>query len=251
VQDEAATRAPRISRATLTAQIEEALRVDILEGVLRPGQRIRAHELTERYGVSATPLREALQRLAVEGLVELDPRMGATVAPISLEDLRDIYEMLQLLDGLALERSIARGDDAWVRDVGFAFEKLARAIAAQEAVTDETDDETRRKVGVEWSAAHWDFHHALYEACGSEWLLRFVRQLHSHSQRYRMRTMLGPPAQRRDSRHEHEQIYRAAMARDADAAVKALREHLGLTVKLLLEALDDAGATRDGGRPLS
>lgn len=231
-------RAPRISRATLTAQIEEALRVDILEGVLPPGQRIRAHELTERYGVSATPLREALQRLAVENLVELDPRMGATVAPISLDDLRDIYEMLQLLDGLALERSIARGDEAWVRDLGIAFENLTEAISAQEAVTDETDDVTRRQVGLAWSAAHWDFHHALYKACDSAWLLRFVRQLHAHSERYRMRTMLVPAGHRRDSRHEHEQIYRAAVARDAEGAVRALREHLGLTVRLLLEALD-------------
>lgn len=227
----------RISRATLTAQLEEALRVDILEGVLQPGQRIRAHEMTKRYGVSATPLREALQRLAVENLIELDPRMGATVASISVDDLRDIYEMLQLLDGLALERSIERGDQTWLDDLDRTFSRLTDAIAAQEAVTDRTDDNARRRVGLEWSEAHWEFHHALYQACGSQWLLRFVRQLHSHSERYRMRTVQGPSGVRRDSRHEHEQIYLSAKARDTGAAVGALREHLGLTVKLLLDGL--------------
>lgn len=227
----------RISRATLTAQLEEALRVDILEGILRPGQRIRVHEMTERYGVSATPLREALQRLAVENLVELDPRLGATVAPISEDDLRDIYEMLQLLDGLALERSIERGDQQWLDELDRAFARLSEAIAAQEAVTDEIDDTTRRRVGLQWSAAHWDFHHALYMACGSEWLMRFVRQLHAHSERYRMRTVQGPSGVRRDSRHEHEQIYLAAKARDVAAAVGALREHLGLTVRLHMEGM--------------
>src|SRR5688572_6357929 len=91
------TQPGRISRATLTEQLEEALRADILDGVYRPGQRLRASELTDRYGVSATPLREALQRLAAENLVELDPRLGATVSPISEHDLRDIYELLSMV----------------------------------------------------------------------------------------------------------------------------------------------------------
>lgn len=235
----------RISRATLTAQLEEALRVDILEGVLRPGQRIRANEMAERYGVSATPLREALQRLAVENLVELDPRLGATVARISEDDLRDVYEMLQLLDGLALERSVERGDEAWIAGIGQSFDVLSQAIAAQEEVTEATPDGVRRRVGLQWSAAHWTFHYALYSACDSTWLLRFVRTLHQHSERYRMLSMQNVIGQRRDSRHEHEQIMQAAVARDADAAVAALREHLGMTVELLMKALREQRL--DGG----
>ncbi len=81
----------RVSRATLTTQLEDALRLDIIEGVLAPGQRLRSAELTDRYQVSATPLREALQRLAAQNLVEIDPRFGATVAPISRSDLHDTY----------------------------------------------------------------------------------------------------------------------------------------------------------------
>jgi DNA-binding GntR family transcriptional regulator len=231
----------RISRATLTAQLEEALRVDILEGVLRPGQRIRANEMTERYGVSATPLREALQRLAVENLVELDPRLGATVAPISEADLRDIYEMLQLLDGLALQRSIERGDDAWIAEVEQRFGALSEAIARHESVTAETDDDTRRRAGIEWALTHWEFHQALYRACGSPWLLRFVRTLHAHSERYRMLAWHRREGAKRDSRAEHLHIMEAAKARDAEAAVSALHQHLGTTVDLLLRSLKDQG----------
>lgn len=233
MEDAGPTGGSRIRRATLTSQLEEALRVDILEGILRPGQRIRAHEMTTRYGVSATPLREALQRLAVENLVELDPRLGARVAPISEDDLRDIYELLQLLDGLALERSIERGGDRWEADVSLAFDRLSEAIVRQEAVTMDTDDATRRQVGLEWSDAHWEFHNALYSACGSEWLMRFVRQLHAHSERYRMQTVTVATGQRRDSRHEHGEILQAALARDASGAVSALRAHLGTTVRVL------------------
>jgi len=237
----------RINYTTMTEQVQEALRIDILEGVLRPGQRIRANEMTERYRVSATPLREALQRLAVEKLVELDPRLGATVAPITDEDLTDIYDMLQLLDSLALERSIQRGDEQWMARVDEAFAQLSDAIAQQEAVTEATDDAIRRRVGLELSAAHSEFHEALYSACNSPWLMNFVDHLRKHAERYRMLAMRPHGGVHRDSRREHEQIYLAAKRRDVNAAVGALRKHLSTTVLLLRASLiESQGASADG-----
>ena len=228
----------RISRATLTEQLEEALRADILDGVFPPGRRLRASEMSLRYGVSATPLREAFQRLAVENLVELDPRFGATVARISESDLRDIYEMLSIFGCMALERSIGRGDDAWREEVRARFDQMSDSIRDQEENAG-LDDETRRRLASESADAHWHFHSALYQACGSPWLIRFVATLHGHSERYR-RLAMQTPGLRRDSRHEHEAIMVAALARDPVAAVTALREHLGLSVKLLLDKLAEA-----------
>ena len=224
----------RVNAATLTEQLEEAIRVDILEGVLAPGQRIRANEMTEHYGVSATPLREALQRLAVKKLVDIDPRLGATVAPISEEDLTDIYDMLSLLDGLALERSINRGDDAWLARMEVTFARLSEQIERQESITASTPDEVRRTVGLDLSAAHSAFHEALYSACDSTWLMHFVDQLRKHAERYRMLTMVQTGGGIvRDSRKEHEEIFEAAKRRDATAAVKALRRHMSKTVEIL------------------
>jgi DNA-binding GntR family transcriptional regulator len=228
-----------IGRATITEQLEEALRTDIQVGILRPGQKIRANEVAERYGVSATPLREALQRLAGESLIEIDPRLGATVAPMSTQDLQDIYGMLGLLDGLALERSIARGDGSWLRQVEVAWDALVEAAARHEQLSEGSSDEERREIGLRWSAAHWRFHEALYRACDSPWLMRFVRQLHAHADRYQMLTMRGP---RRDARAEHAEILEAARARNVDAAVAALKAHLGLTVRLLGEEIERARA---------
>ena len=233
-------RAPagRISRATLTEQLEEALRADILDGVFPPGRRLRASEMSERYGVSATPLREAFQRLAVENLVELDPRLGATVARISESDLRDIYEMLSIFACMALERSIERGDEAWSDDVRASFAEMSGSIRDRELGTG-VDDENRRRLAAESAEAHWNFHSALYRACGSPWLLRFVTTLHGHSERYR-RMAMQRAGMRRDTRHEHEAIMVAALARDSEAAVKALREHLAITVSVLLEEMNEA-----------
>ena len=229
--------AGRISRATLTEQLEEALRADILDGVFPPGRRLRAVEMSERYGVSATPLREALQRLAVESLVELDPRFGATVARISESDLRDVYDMLSLFACMALERSIAAGDQAWADDVRRRFEEMAAASQQLES-GGALDDDARRRLGSDASEAHWSFHHALYAACGSPWLLRFVATLHAHAERYRRLAMHAAGAGR-DSRHEHEAIMVAALAGDAERAVAALRDHLDLSVRLLLDWVAD------------
>ena len=222
----------RITRATLTEQLEEAMRADILDGVFQPGQRLRASELTRRYGVSATPLREALQRLAVENLVDLDPRFGATVSRISESDLRDVYELLDLIGCLALDKSIQRGDDAWSEEVRTRFEAMVEATDRQ-AAQEGSDGDLRRRLAADAAEAHWAFHSALYQASDSPWLLRFVEVLHAHAERYRRLSMQA--SRRRNSLHEHEEIMLAARRGDREAAVAALREHLGETVRLLRE----------------
>jgi GntR family carbon starvation induced transcriptional regulator len=241
---------PRISRATITEQLEEALRIDILTGILTPGTRIRANVLAERYGVSATPLREALQRLAGENLIELDPRLGASVARMSEAELRDIYETLGWLGGLAVERSIANGDVAWEERLQQSWETLASAVDRREALGEHPPDRVRREAASAWMQAHWGFHEALYSACDSSWLLRFLRQLHSHADRYQMPTTDARVGRRRDSKGEHQHILQAALARDTGSAVTALREHLATTVQILLEAstlIRNGGSTSSDG----
>jgi len=223
----------RVTRATLASQLEDAIRLEIIEGVLPPGQRLRANELTQRYGVSATPLREALQRLASENLVEIDPRLGAAVAEISGSDLRDIYWLRELLEGLALQRSIERADDAWQERVTTAWERF------RTHATIEQTDSTR--VALVWSAAHRAFHEALFDGCDSPWLLRFVGTLYDHSERYRM---LSVRSRRRDTLEEHEAIFRGAIERNGPEAVRWLRTHLSKTVDNLesgMQATDEAG----------
>jgi DNA-binding GntR family transcriptional regulator len=205
----------RLTRATLTEQVQDALRLDIIEGVFAAGQRLRPAELAQRYKVSATPLREALQRLAAQSLVEIDPRMGVTVAPISQGDLHDIYWLRGVLESIALERAIERGDDAW--------EGALRAAYATLKAQGEDDL-------IAWSAAHRAFHEALFAACGSPWLLRVLDTLYDHSERYRMVTVQRGTE---DAVREHHDIQAAAVQRDKAAALEALRRHIDGTVGLL------------------
>jgi GntR family transcriptional regulator, carbon starvation induced regulator len=215
----------RVQRATLTTQIEDAIRSDIVDGTLRPGQRLAAIDLSERYGVSATPLREALQRMAAESLVQLDPRLGATVAPISRDHLHDTYRVREVLECLALQDSIEAADDAWESRLCELFSEFQGAITAAHRNAGSGDDDVSS-----WSQAHRAFHDGLLANCKSQWLKDLLAILSNHTERYRM---LSARTGLRDSIAEHASIFAAAVARDQESAVAALRSHLGRTVEMI------------------
>ncbi len=233
----------RISRTTLTSQLEEALRTDIVAGLHEPGQKLRANDITSLYGVSATPIREALQRLSAEGLVELDPKIGAKVAPISLDDVRDVFGVRLTLEPRALELSIANGGAAWRRDVTGALDRL-RAVSGMRAPRDGT---RWREAMLESAEAHRAFHWALLSACDSPWLLRFISILHGHSSRYRMLLMRGQD--RSSWVRGHEAILDAAKRKDARRAVRALERHIREGLDMLVRSYGASGIDRRKGSP--
>lgn len=211
----------RVRRATLTAQIEESLRSDIIEGVLAPGQRLTAGDLTDRYDVSPTPLREALQALAAQNLVDVDPRFGARVARISRAHLRDTYRIRELLESLAVRESVRDGDPAWESALREAFGRFEAAVGRSQGATHPV---------LAWSQAHKAFHDALMAACESQWLKSMLGVINSHSERYRM---LAAQTDVRDPIAEHSAIFAAAVARHDGATVEALRLHLTRTVDVI------------------
>lgn len=214
-----------VNRETLTVQIEEMIRLDIIMGLLRPGERLRTQELERRYGVSATPLREALQRLAGGGLVDQEPGFGARVTPMSVEDLRDVYAARLVVEGAAVGLSVRDGDEQWQSSLTTGMDRLRNASLAVRANSERANVQ-------EWSSAHRLFHFALLDACQSKWLIRFVKTLYEVSERYRMLTAWGQYVAR-DALAEHENICALALKRDVDGTVQALREHLQVTVDLL------------------
>lgn len=220
----------RLVREPLSRQLEDALRLDIVSGAYRPGERLRFSDLGARYGVSATPLREALPHLAADGLVVLESGFGARVAEASIDDLRDIYSAREVIDSAALRLSIELGGDEWRAALTTEMAALRRASRALSAKP------TRIQIQ-QWSRAHREFELALFSACPSQWLLRFSLILYEHAERYRMLTLSGSAP--RNTEIEHERIFQPAVAGDADDAVAAMAEHLQLTVRLLEEGLDD------------
>ncbi|KQX86719.1 hypothetical protein ASD34_10210 [Variovorax sp. Root473] len=216
-----------------TERAYQRLRQEILVGELAPNERLRVADLEARFELGLTPIREALARLASEGLVSMEARRGARVLEASPAELADLMKTRREIERLCLIESIKRGDSKWEAEVLAALHVLARAPLP--------DFGERSALALEWEAHHRRFHTALVSACGSDWLLRFWNQLVDHSQRYR-KTRLQGPLVARDVQAEHQAILDAVLRRDADAAVALMDRHLRDTEEAALAALRQAGA---------
>jgi DNA-binding GntR family transcriptional regulator len=206
---------------SLTSAVQERLRADILSTRLLPGQKLHIAGLAKQFSVSLAAVREALSRLVADGLVQASDQRGFRVSPVSMADLADVTQTRIDIEGLALRRSIERGDAAWLAAVETAWEAL-------KAVPYRYPDQP----GVhyeEWVVRHRVFHRALVNACGSHWLLGFRDVLHEQSERYRRLSIRREVGRPRDVEAEHAAIVAAVRERDADAAVAALSRHFGIT----------------------
>ena len=205
---------------TLATSIYARLRQDILRGLFRPGERLRLDALCERYEIGATPLREALNRLSAEELVNREEQRGFRVAPVSLSDLAELTKTLCWITELALRESIKNGDAAWEESVVLAAHRLSR-------VRREGED-GYASFNPEWEERHRAFHLTLIAACGSRWLIDFYTMLMDRNTRYRY-LAFADGSEPRDVGAEHQAIHDAVLARDADRAVLAANLHLRKT----------------------
>jgi DNA-binding GntR family transcriptional regulator len=226
VADDPAAKHPKTARAnrTLTSDLFDRLRGDILHCHLRPHSRLLFRDLRASYVSGMSPLREALMRLASDGLVVLEDHKGFRVAPVSRQELVDITGSRCELEGLALRRAIDKGDDHWEANIVARFHELSKRPTYTELGTLDT----------EWERRHDAFHQALYAACGLQWLARFCQVLAERAFRYR-HLLLEDVDRTRDHRSEHEAIVHAALQRKADEAVSLLQQHYTRTVQTLLD----------------
>lgn len=217
---------------TLADATEAQLRLDIIAGDLLPASALRIAELRERYDVGATPLREALTRLAGEGLVELEANKGFRVKALSGEDLADIAYMRTALETTAIRTAIERGDDGWEAAILATLHRLIRA-------TERT--ETDRASLDAWQVAHDAFHHALVAACGSPRLLAEQRRLADQHARYR-RFLIADNFPRDLLIAEHRALADATLARDGERAAALLASHMRITSDFYANLLARRGA---------
>lgn len=219
--------------STLAERAYQLLRRDVLQGLHSPEVKLKVEQLQAQYGLSSSPLREALNRLSQEGLVRSDERRGFRVAPISADDLADITRMRVMLDVSALRESIAHGDDAWEAAVVAAAHSLARLESRMGDGPVVLDDE--------WTRRHREFHIALLAACPSPRQLAWSASLFDQAERYRyLSARLRQTARRKVDEHDH--LMGAVLLRDADTACALLREHILGTERNVLAALEKMGA---------
>lgn len=198
-----------------------ALRARIIDGSLRPLQRLKVVDLVAELGFNSSAVREALTRLAAEHLVEARDQRGFRVAALSIEELDDITRTRIDIETMMLARSIRNGlsDPAWVE----------RIQAARDAILPYLGDRTSA-TGI---AVHNEFHQALLAACDSPSLSRIRGELFVLSQRYRSIALHAAKDWQVDA--EHAELAAATLAGDVDRAQAALTDHIGKTAAAVRE----------------
>ena len=200
-----------IARVSLHDETVSRLRALITDGALRPGSRIDERALCERFGISRTPLREALKVLASEGLVELLPHRGARVTRLSAPELRDAFEIVAALEALAGELACRRITDAEIE-----------AIAAHHA---RMHEHFRRGELAEYFACNQAIHEAINRAAGNAQLTEMYALISNRVRRARYMANHSPERWANAMR-EHVEILDALRRRDGTTCGALLREHL-------------------------
>ncbi|MTD53247.1 GntR family transcriptional regulator [Amycolatopsis pithecellobii] len=208
---------------TRSALVYEEVRKEILRGTLPPGSRLRFVDLADRFTVSQSVVREALMRLAEQGLAVALPQQGFRVRTLNLSDLNEITEARIEIESLVVRRAIAHGDLQWESSVIAAHHTLAHTPA-----TTETGE-----ISEDWVDAHEAFHHATLQGCGNAQLLSIATSLRETASLYRWWSGSMAPDPERDVALEHQQILDAVVARDEMNAACLIAQHIQRTTDAL------------------
>jgi len=217
-------------RKSLASDAAENLREFILLGKLAPGMAVRERDLAEAFGISRTPLKEALRILEVEGLISYSPTRRPFVADPSLEEINDWLRVQGALEGLAGELACELATDQQLENI----ERLNDSI-----------NEVRHADGpLEAFRKDMDFHTAIVEAAGNAALI----ETHAtyNARLWRIRFLSSQRVVSRDAtRHEHQVIVEAMKSRDAAAASQALRQHLKTAETNIAAAMAESKLEKD------
>lgn len=196
---------------SLASQVYERIQNDILTEVYKRGEIISENRLTTELGVSRTPIREALSKLAEEGLIMESPA-GTVVVGISDDDVDDYYEVRRRIEGMVCGRTAARVNVD-------TLEALQDIVDMQEIYMSKGDVDKLQELD-------YNFHKIIYASCGSRVFSSLLRGMHRRSKRYRKANYQFVPERSQASIAEHKAILEALKAQDAEEAERLMNEHV-------------------------
>lgn len=200
-----------IKQKSLAEHIVEDLEAKIIDGTLRPGQRIIEEALCKTLGVSRSPVREAFQILESRGFVVREPRKGISVARSTRREAEDIYRIRASLDGLATSLAVRRRTPEFLKKLRKMHEQLIRAA--------------EKENGTAYHNLNQKFHSLIITACGNPRLIQLIENFDKQTVRYRLAVMSGP-GWMTNSTKLHTAIVDAIEAGDADAAERIRKESI-------------------------
>ncbi|MEU6553229.1 GntR family transcriptional regulator [Streptomyces sp. NPDC046915] len=214
----------RLQQKSMQARVAEELRQMIISGELRPGSSLSEMTLSETFGVSRTPIREALKQLQIEGLVEVRPRVGTFVAVPSRREITELFQMKELLEGAAARLLALRG--------------RVPEVDRLEATLREADDAVRAGDAERYARSVHEFHELIVVGADNSKLEAHYRTLMNQLAYARLvRTSLAQPGRLTESDHEHHRVVDLILAKDGDGAERAMREHVRRSHQALMAGM--------------
>lgn len=202
----------------------ESIRGAIISGVLKPGERLMEVQLAEKLGVSRTPIREAIRKLELEGLVIMMPRKGAYVADLSIKDITDVLEIRASLEGLASGLAALRITDEEIEELEMT------AVQFNQAIEEGNFDAIVQK--------DIEFHDRIFKATRNEKLLQINNNLREQVQRFRI-MYINKSNKSKDLAKEHYEIAEAISNRSIDLAEKLAKTHIENAENYILRMVED------------
>lgn len=198
------------------------LREAILRGELKPGERLMEIQLANKLGVSRTPIREAIRKLELEGLVLMIPRKGAEVAQITEKSLRDVLEVRRALENLAVQLACLRMSPQMLADLKAAARAFEEILGGEDVTAVAEADVT--------------FHDVIYMATDNQRLISLLNNLREQMYRYRVEYLKKKECHKQ-LLWEHQEIIRAIEAGEIDVATKITEQHIDNQVEAVSDAL--------------
>lgn len=206
------------------------LREAILKGELEPGERLMEIALAQKLGVSRTPIREAIRKLELEGLVVMAPRKGAEVAEITLKDLRDVLEVRKNLEELAVELACKKATEEDIEEMRRAHEEFIKTLSQKDLTV--------------IAEADVKFHDVIYKTTDNKRLIQILNNLREQMYRYRLE-YIKDEKKRMIVTDEHLQIIEAIEGKDVNAAKAYIQEHINNQEKTIVEKINAKKAEKD------
>jgi len=201
----------------------EYLRQSIVEGKLEPGKRLMEIQMAEQLGVSRTPVREAIRKLELEGLVVMVPRKGAYIADVSIKDVLEVLEVRMVLEGLAASLAAERMSDDEIKELACICNEFKSCYE-----NDDIEGMIEKDV---------DFHDCIFNSTGNHKLNQISQGLREQIYRFRVR-YISRYNKAKELVDEHQAIFNAIQSRDSESAYKYGTQHIESLTDHMMEQLE-------------
>ena len=208
----------------LSKKVYRILKIRIIKGNLKPGEKLLENKIAEQLGVSRTPIREAIKELAAEGFLKTSPNQGVVINNISIEDLQEVLQIRRVLEGLAASIAAKIINKEEIAKLEKIIERMIITINRNDLLA--------------YSDLNGEFHNLIFNVCGNKQLIKICNNLSSSEYRFRINALRNNPERLKYSLKEHKEIVEVLKRKDSEQADRLSKKHAENVLESILANKD-------------